>query len=231
MKAHLLNSVLSLFFFTIITQLWAQEKETFRPGKYKNLVELDMSGIVRGNIGTNLIYRRKYENKNSQLVFADRIPFWRFGLYLNGYAQNTTLDSSSSLNQSRINTSNGANIYIAPYVGRETMFHWGKFNIFYAIDMGVSYNYIDTDNVSKNPCIANAFGLNLSFSGGLRYYFNDRFSLGVQSTPLSVGGIYKFGQFYPRLGESWNVPNIKFKTFNFSMAQNWLSMLGFAYHF
>ena len=232
MKAPLFSLIIT--FLTVLLSInltKAQSKEDFKPGKYARLVELDMSNILRGYIGTNLIYRKKYENKNSQLVFADRIPYWRFGFYIGGYSTNIKFDTLNSSIRQGVRSSSNSDIFVAPFIGRETMFHWGRFNIFYAMDLGVNYRYIDGSNLSKNPCIANNFGLGVSISGGLRYYINDRFSVSAQSTPLSINGNYKFGKYFPRENEFWSVPSVKFKEFSYSFSQNWLSMLGFAYHF
>lgn len=232
MKATLFSLIITfLTVFLSINLTKAQSKEDFKPGKYTRLVELDMSNIFRGYIGTNLIYRKKYENKNSQLVFADRIPYWRFGFYIGGYSTSIKFDTLNSAIRQSIRSSSNTDFYVAPFIGRETMFHWGRFNIFYAMDLGINYQYIDASNTSKNPCIANSFGLSVSVSGGLRYYINDRFSVSAQSTPLSIFGYYKIGKFYPREGQYWTVPSVKFKEFSYSFSQSWLSMLGFAYHF
>lgn len=232
MKATLFSICVTLFsIFISINLTNAQSKVDFKPGKYARLVELDMSNIFRGYIGTNLIYRKKYENKNSQLVFADRIPYWRFGFYIGGYSTSIKFDTLNSTIRQSIRNSSNTDFYVAPFIGRETMFHWGRFNIFYAMDLGINYQYIEAGNTSKNPCIANSFGLSVSVSGGLRYYINDRFSVSAQSTPLSIFGYYKIGKFYPREGQYWTVPSVKFKEFTYSFSQNWLSMLGFAYHF
>lgn len=232
MKATLFSVCITLLsVFLSINLSNAQSKVDFKSGKYARLVELDMSNIFRGYLGTNLIYRKKYENKNSQLVFADRIPYWRFGFYMGGYSTNIKFDTLNSAIRQSIRISNNTDFYVAPFIGRETMFHWGKFNIFYAMDLGINYRYIDASNISKNPCIANSFGLGVSVSGGLRYYINDRFSVSAQSTPLSIFGNYKIGKYFPRESEFWTVPSVKFKEFSYSFSQNWLSMLGFAYHF
>ncbi len=232
MKATLFSLCLILILvFLSINLSKAQSKVDFKPGKYARLVELDMSNMFRGYLGTNLIYRKKYENKNSQLVFADRIPYWRFGFYMGGYSTNIKFDTLNSTIRQSVRSSNNTDFYVAPFIGRETMFHWGRFNIFYAMDLGINYQYIDASNTTKNPCIANSFGLGVRVSGGLRYYINDRFSVSAQSTPLSIFGNYKIGKYYPYFNEIWSVPSVKFKEFSYSFSQNWLSMLGFAYHF
>lgn len=232
MKATLFSLIFTfVLVFLSINLSKAQSKENFKPGKYARLVELNMSNIFKDYYGSNLIYRKKYENKNSQLVFADRIPYWRFGFFISGNSSNIKLDTVSNTIPQNIRPQSYSNFYFAPFIGREMMFHWGRFNLFYALDLGINYQYIDTNTQSKNPCIANSFGLGVSISGGLRYYINDRFSVSAQSTPLSINGNYKMGRYFPRESENWSVPSVKFKELSYSFSQSWLSMLGFAYHF
>ena len=154
------------------------KRDTFNAKKYDKMVEIDVKGLFSTGPGSGLIYRKKHESGN--FVFVDRTRFWRFGFYVGGSGVSTRSDSVGVNIPS--NASHG--IFASPSIGHETMFHFGRFNLFYAGDLVPLYQYIDATNSSKLPCIAHNFALGISFSAGMRYYIHERFSIAVQSTPL-----------------------------------------------
>jgi hypothetical protein len=214
-----------LFVFSLSTQaLFAQKADEFNPSKYKYMAEIDMRSLFSGNPGTGFIFRKKYENPKSRTVFVDRTKYTRFGVHLGGYTTRLSVDSVLQ-NTNFPQTSNNANYYFSPFIGRETMFEFGRFNLYYAVDFNITYQYLDINRTyTKSPCIANAFGTGISLSGGMRYCFHDRFSVSLQSTPFAAQLTYKKGQFY--------VPErVPFTEFSYSTNQIWLSSLGLTYHF
>ena len=206
------------FPFFIIAQT---HQDTFYAKKYANMVEIDMKGLFSTGPGGSLLFRKKHES--GSFVFVDRTRFWRLGLgiYANTAKQTTT---SPNLNIPVL----GSNYFgLSMVLGHETLFHFGKFGLYYAYDLSPNYYYVDAPpGASKTPCIGHTFGLGLAFSGGMRYFINNRFSVNLESTPFSTNFYFENIRYYLPYQEPFKV-----KRYGVSISQQWLRTMGFAYHF
>lgn len=218
--------VLNLVSITLHAQA---KKDTFYTKRYDKMIEIDVRGIFSGGGGSGVIFRKKHES--GDFVFVDRTRFWRLGLYIVGVGFKRTYDKPNV----QVYYSNVPYFSISPMIGHETMFHFGRFNLFYAFDINPYYSYGDysTNSIAQHS-IANTFGLSLSVSGGVRYYLSERFSLSMQSTPLSVSGYLekiKYYSIYNPFNGSIEEGVVNSKELGFRVGQRWLSSLGFTYHF
>jgi hypothetical protein len=217
-----------LFMFTISLLAQSSTKDAFNPKKYNKMVEIDIKGLFNSGPGSNFIYRTKHES--GDFVFVDRTRYWRLGLSINGSGERIIPDRDNI----SVRTGQSHGFYFSPSAGHETMFHMGRFNLFYAYILSPYYQYLDLTNTSKSPCIAHNVGLALWGAGGMRYYLHERFSLSVETMPLGISGYFKKVKYYalydPTTG---TIRNIDFTTkeMGFNIGQNWLSSVGFTYHF
>jgi hypothetical protein len=222
-------TLLSFLFFFSSNGHSQSQKDSFYVKKYDRMIEIDVKGFFSYGPGTGLIYRKKHETGN--FVFVDRTRYWRFGAYISGEGAKATIDSISPNVPVNINYNGYFGLFLK--IGHETMFHFGKFNLFYAIDLNPNYYYQDIRG-SKTPCIANSFGLGVSLAGGMRYYFNNRFSLSVESVPFSVNVYNKIVKYYTPILQNGNYGTFepfKVNEKGINISQAWLSSLGFTYHF
>lgn len=220
-------TLLSFLFFLSINSYAQSQKDSFYVKKYPQMIEIDVKGFFSYGPGTGLIYRKKHETGN--FVFVDRTRYWRFGAYISGEGSKATIDTILP------NVTTNYNGYFGLFlkIGHETMFHFGKFNLFYAIDFNPNYYYQDIRG-SKTPCIANTFGLGVGLVGGMRYYFNNRFSLSVESVPFAINAYNKIIRYYPSFSQSGTfgtLNSFKVNEKGINISQAWLSSLGFTYHF
>lgn len=201
-------------------------QDTFYAKKYANMVEIDMKGLFSNyGPGGSLIFRKTHESGN--FVFVDRTRFWRFGFSIYGNASKQTIDSTVG-NLSLLG-SNSFNLSVN--LGHETLFHFGKFGLYYAYDISPNYHYLDAPlGSSKTPCIANQFGLGFALSGGMRYFFNNRFSVNVESTPLSANFYFEKIRYYSSPYYTFTRP-VNVKKYGIAFSQQWLRTIGFTYHF
>jgi hypothetical protein len=226
-KTFLLFTFLHLC-LSFLTAQSSPEKDNFNPKKYGKMVEIDMKGLFSYGPGSNFIYRTKHESGN--FVFVDRTRYWRFALSIGGSGERIRPDVANITVRS--NQSHG--FFFSPSIGHETMFHLGRFNLFYAFGLSTYYQYQDLTATSKSPCIANSVGLSVFGAGGMRYYFHERFSVSVETTPLGISGYFKktkYYQYYDSITGSSSGLNFSTKDMGFNIGQNWLSSLGFTYHF
>jgi hypothetical protein len=237
MKNTLFFIIISFSTSVYSNYLHAQAKQdTFYPRKYAHIVEIDMKGLFSYfGPGGGMIFRKRHETGN--FVFVDRTRFWRFGLYMYGNGFQRRIDS---VGIGWFNNTNPPNFYFNPIFGHETMFHFKKFNLFYAYDFGLNYAYLD-DFYERSHRIA----LSISASLGMRYFLNNRLSLSLQSTPLSLSVFRRFGKLrngYTQLpirndrGDMYYITVFQSEPFTFrengfSIGQSWFSSLGFSYHF
>jgi hypothetical protein len=218
---------LLLFFSFPFFSIAQIHQDSFYAKKYANMVEIDMKGLFSNNgPGGSLLFRKKHESGN--FVFVDRTRFWRLGFSINGNISKTTLDPTVVSN---LYISNSNNFGLSLNIGHETLFHFGKFGLYYAYDVFPNYSYIDVSYPSsKTPCIANKFGLGVALSAGMRYFLNNRFSLNIESTPFSSNLYFEKTRYYSSpnnfLPRPYNV-----KQYGVSFSGIWLRTIGFSYHF
>ena len=222
-----MKTLLFIFFFLIVLNLFGQEKE--KPINHlKNEIALDFQNafenLVNGltiddnnssnAIATSLIYRRRIGEK--KFVSVNEKKALRFQI---GGSFDLPLGSEEIVDNSITGTNNLLEIndkYVNSfiYIGMEWQRQFGKWQLYYGMDTGINY-YLNKDVFN----IATASGsgqvifyrernnrstrIPLIGFGGLKYYLHPRFSLSYEmSFRVAVGFINNMQQrFEPDIEE------------------------------
>jgi hypothetical protein len=210
--------------------------------KYNYEAGIDVSQLMKGTPGTALLLKVKKKSKLVSLTFSEN---YRFQLAISGAvtaaSQMTELDSLHYHYFYKPNNS----FAFHPQVGIEKIRYFGKFNLYYGWDAGLSYSTVSNGYSSEivssganyvyvyNYSSQKSMGANVTPFAGVKYRLTDRFSMSVESgfnvaylfTDQVISNLQWSGYAYSL------VPGMELKSHGFSFNMAYLRFLTFNYHF
>ncbi|MFN8438723.1 MAG: hypothetical protein U0V72_13995 [Cytophagales bacterium] len=121
---------------------------------YQNEVGIDIKSILRAVPDISIIWKRKI--KQSQNCLKN----YRFQLYLNGYIPTKNKVTQNDTTNGKFDYESEKFFYIQPMIGIEKIKSYGKFKLFYGIDIGAFYSYRNSGYMyyyQKNSNVANLY--------------------------------------------------------------------------
>jgi hypothetical protein len=213
-----------LFFslFSCLASLSAQtiNSDSPTPNNYKREISIDVRGLFNNTPGSTLIYKKALtpvEGQSDNVLRRRRIQIGLEGTFLISNTGTNNLNNSVASLSTKVS------------LGREKLYQYGKFGLYYGTDYSLAYGLTtqyNRFNDSNNNSIAstNSIRAELTPFAGLHYRFSPRFSLNFE-TGLS------FWTSYNRSYRATNSTKSRDNTLGVGVRSENLRLITMGYHF